>query len=335
MWAVGCIVATLYIGHSPFADSVTSQWLEYRAKVCDLASLDHSPNWAKVHARPKDFIMKLLQVDEVDRFTAEQALEHEWFTAEGYGVELQEQYKRSIRHWRPRQQRMFMCETFNGGQLLGPSPLDPTRSIGKKRKRKSYAPRNPIDPPYKPYARNMNRAFLPQRPCEQRPSEDVERAIASHWSKNAMRRGREPSMSSSSSVTGRTKSFKRRAHSPAAWISISPSSMQASKTKQLLHTDRIAATAGEPGVALAGTNDRFREEDMAGQHDGATSRNVFDIHEDEAEASGDSSTSLASPSRDKSDMSSKIRSAAHVIKKIRSATSNTKKRWSGSVFELE
>lgn len=108
MWSLGALTTALLAGRSIF---INTQASDYRhdssaailkaASECDLTILDESPFWRAVDVRARDFIKKLLRLDERLRLTAGQALDHGWFT-EGHGKEIvQQTYDRAISGWLP------------------------------------------------------------------------------------------------------------------------------------------------------------------------------------------------------------------------------------------
>ena len=104
MWSLGALTTALYLGRSFFVadpESSDSAVLVNAAK-CDLGELDHSPFWQNVDYRSRDFIKKLLTLDEKSRLDVGQALEHEWFTACGRRLVLEEKYCQLIKGWIPR-----------------------------------------------------------------------------------------------------------------------------------------------------------------------------------------------------------------------------------------
>jgi serine/threonine protein kinase len=111
MWSIGCITATVLTGEFMFADRTHPQYYENPRKVivtlaaqCDLSILDdeYHPVWSEITSLPKDFIKRLLVLEEDGRMTATEALAHNWFANECYAAELEDLYLRSIQDWRPR-----------------------------------------------------------------------------------------------------------------------------------------------------------------------------------------------------------------------------------------
>jgi serine/threonine protein kinase len=84
MWSFGVIVYQLLTGSLPFSDynSLDELFTNYEKNGSTLFPVVAfvGVNWDSVSTDGKDFLEKLLQFDPSDRLTAEQALEHPWFT---------------------------------------------------------------------------------------------------------------------------------------------------------------------------------------------------------------------------------------------------------------
>ncbi|KAF0698833.1 Aste57867_10557 [Aphanomyces stellatus] len=80
VWSAGVIVYTLLCGYPPFHhDRVSNVNTLFRA-ICYGYYFFDSPYWNDISDDAKDLISKMLQVDPTARATAEQLLEHAWFT---------------------------------------------------------------------------------------------------------------------------------------------------------------------------------------------------------------------------------------------------------------
>lgn len=112
MWSVGTITAAILSGETIF--SANRAHPDYRIKShevivglsaqCDLSILDdeyHSV-WSSIRDCPKDFIKRLLVLDENLRMTVSQALAHPWFSKEIYAADFENLYARCIKDWHPR-----------------------------------------------------------------------------------------------------------------------------------------------------------------------------------------------------------------------------------------
>jgi serine/threonine protein kinase len=111
MWSVGSITAILLTGEYIFTHCTHTKVGEDSRQViidlaaqCDLSVLDdeYHPSWRHITHTPKDFIKRLLVLEENDRLTATEALAHVWFTNECYAKDLEDLCVRSIKDWRPR-----------------------------------------------------------------------------------------------------------------------------------------------------------------------------------------------------------------------------------------
>lgn len=120
MWSVGCVTTALLTGAGPFTSSSKDTWpqktsadaiLESAAR-CDLERLMHRPGWMALSSRGKDFIKRLLELDENARMTAEQALDHMWYTAHGHKKTFDKVYDQAVGTWKPRIVAVDIVETL-------------------------------------------------------------------------------------------------------------------------------------------------------------------------------------------------------------------------------
>lgn len=111
MWSIGSITAAILTGQLLFSCRRGGAFEESAQRViislaaqCDLTILDdeYHPLWGPIAAAPKDFIKRLLVLDEECRMSATEALQHIWFSHPAMAAEYEAQYERSIKHWRPR-----------------------------------------------------------------------------------------------------------------------------------------------------------------------------------------------------------------------------------------
>ena len=70
--------------------------------MCNLQELDNSVDWARVSDQGKDLVKKLLVLDERERMTAVQALQHGWFTSKERENDSDALYQHAIKTWKPR-----------------------------------------------------------------------------------------------------------------------------------------------------------------------------------------------------------------------------------------
>jgi serine/threonine protein kinase len=122
MWSIGSITATVLTGDVIFTDRTHPHYHENPRHViialaarCDLSVLDdeYHPTWSEVGEAPKNFIRRLLVLDENDRMTASAALAHRWFANECYAEDLEDVYMRSIEDWQPRQTSSQLVERIS------------------------------------------------------------------------------------------------------------------------------------------------------------------------------------------------------------------------------
>ena len=107
VWSVGCVTTALLAGKSYF---INTQDSEYRrnssaaiikaAAECNLDRLENSSAWLDVNHNAKDFVKKLLVLDEKARLTARQALGHSWFTEDPKQKDLETTYKEIVAGWK-------------------------------------------------------------------------------------------------------------------------------------------------------------------------------------------------------------------------------------------
>lgn len=143
MWSVGSVTALLLSGSIIFANGIPNNGLEFAqaaghnvhaqqdpiisaAKKCDLSRMDYGSEWVCVGRRPKDFIRRLLVLDESQRMTAPQALEHKWFTNKHYKAEYENLYERVVESWKPRE------KIFRPAEYLGDKNFRKSRSEIRK-----------------------------------------------------------------------------------------------------------------------------------------------------------------------------------------------------------
>ena len=114
IWSIGCIAGLLLTSELLFPDapdeidadeSVPDLW--------DVSAIDNSNMWRTVGRKAKSFVKGCLELDEVKRLTAKQALIHPWFTNKHYAMEIEAAYERAIRDWRPREQPTNIVEIID------------------------------------------------------------------------------------------------------------------------------------------------------------------------------------------------------------------------------
>jgi pheromone a factor receptor len=122
MWSIGSITATLVTGDVPFTDRDHPDYEHNPEKVilavaseCNLSAIDdkNHEGWKQVGARPKDFIKRLLVLNEDKRMTAQEALAHPWFSHKSYAAEFDALYRRATRDWQPRKKVFSLVESIS------------------------------------------------------------------------------------------------------------------------------------------------------------------------------------------------------------------------------
>ena len=329
----------MLVGKSPFFDSIVNSFSEDRAQKGDLENLQDQRGWRDLNTKAKDFIESMVQLDPNTRPTAQKASEHEWFTASICGIDPKEQYAKAIRHWRPRQSRLPYVETFAGGLLLEPSSL-PEQKHEKKRRR----PEIPIDPPYRPFPRKMNKPLLPRRRPGGPVTSEVTEAIQRNWSEDAMatERAKRQRMTQPSG----SKAREGRAHSPMARVGRSTSSLSVQtlpKKQQDIqsasnHEEMISSppdiTLLELGDSKSGIQYQFHGscKTLVGNLQANDNSEIDPIRHAPIPSMADRQVPLRERSKN---IGTKIRPAAHVLKSIISAPTNSKARRGSSVFDIE
>lgn len=133
MWSVGCVTVVLLTGGMAFCDPITNSYSEPLARECNLSSLQETQEWQHVRERPKDFISRMLVLDEAARPSAEEALKHPWFSNEFHRADFEDLYQRTIKHWHPRTPKLPLIDFKEGGVCYKYMiPSSDLRDFGKK-----------------------------------------------------------------------------------------------------------------------------------------------------------------------------------------------------------
>lgn len=144
MWAVGSLTVVLLTGALPFVDPRTNEYSQALADECNPEILEHSSEWSEVSALPKDFVGKLL-VNESQRLTADDSLQHSWFSNDFHKTDFEELYKRTIRHWQPKIYKKPIIEFMDAHQVKN---LECSKGVlASERKIKVCGGQTPIEPP--------------------------------------------------------------------------------------------------------------------------------------------------------------------------------------------
>ncbi|KAK4977363.1 hypothetical protein LTR28_007211 [Elasticomyces elasticus] len=128
MWSIGCITAALVTGDVIFTDKTDPAYDTNPSAVilnlaarCDLAIVDAGGSWEGIGHRAKDFVKRLLVLDEAKRMDVKQALEHPWFTNKHHAAEFEALYHRAIRNWKPRRKIFNVIEQMSTSHLGHPA----------------------------------------------------------------------------------------------------------------------------------------------------------------------------------------------------------------------
>lgn len=121
MWSIGIIATALLTGDVIFTNRTDPNYEVNPKKIilnmaskCDLSALeDPHGMWRLVGKRPKDFVRKLLVLEEPQRLTVQQALAHEWFTNKHHVDEFEAVYQRAIHDWEPRRKIFRLVEALD------------------------------------------------------------------------------------------------------------------------------------------------------------------------------------------------------------------------------
>ena len=132
MWSVGCLTTALLTGKSYFAGTqdsyasrVPSAVIARAAAECNLEKLDDDSAWRDFSPNAKNFVKKLLVLDEARRLTATAALNHRWFYEDNRRQYLDERYKELTKDWVPSKAALDFMEHLDrwmNARVGGPDP---------------------------------------------------------------------------------------------------------------------------------------------------------------------------------------------------------------------
>lgn len=172
MWSLGGVAVTLLSGTPLFVDSKDDNFktnpdevIARLAAECNQAQLNQSKDWQHVGERAKDFVRKLLVLDETKRMTVNEALEHPWFTNEHHKNEFEAVYLRAIRHWTPRPQKPDIIELLDVNRAEE-GPIPKRKRLTSLSQPSSKRALLPIEPPYIPFHRHISKLDPPGRESE-------------------------------------------------------------------------------------------------------------------------------------------------------------------------
>jgi serine/threonine protein kinase len=107
MWSVGTVTALMLTGNLAFdhrgSDGEVGQIKSRSRSAYDISTIDQGDYyWEMIAKRARSFVTSLLVLQEDQRLTAKQALEHSWFTHHICAHSFDAVYERSVREWKPR-----------------------------------------------------------------------------------------------------------------------------------------------------------------------------------------------------------------------------------------
>jgi serine/threonine protein kinase len=108
MWAIGVITFLLLFGRYPYPHPSG----EAHTTEVDPDEMDEfmgQLKYSKIGDRPKNFLRRLV-VNERQRMTAKEAVDHPWFTNERNATEFRELYQRAVKDWIPRHNSIKVLE---------------------------------------------------------------------------------------------------------------------------------------------------------------------------------------------------------------------------------
>lgn len=179
MWSLGCVTVILLTGGSPFIDPRTNYYSQQLASECNLEHLTQSKDWQKVRPRPKHFVSKLLCLDEDARMTAEDALNHDWFSNDLHKTNFEDLYDRTIKNWRPRLARNDMLQFHNANEVRYFAQPDESLTSRKRRRPLSMVVESTMQPAPRGFLLN----FWPKKSrYSPLANNDVQKAILEYWS---------------------------------------------------------------------------------------------------------------------------------------------------------
>ncbi|KAM0719160.1 hypothetical protein Q7P37_005065 [Cladosporium fusiforme] len=116
IWSVGCLAGTLITNsflfapersvHSAEINSDDTQFLE----AFGLDFLDTSAEWQGASDRCKSFVRCCATLDETQRMSVAQALQHPWVADPGFVAAMHAEYARAIADWKPRNDTQDLIE---------------------------------------------------------------------------------------------------------------------------------------------------------------------------------------------------------------------------------
>ena len=120
MWSLGCVAVAMLMGSAPF--DILHNLNEPRClgdvpqkaiPGYNLTGLYNCPEWVRLNYKAKDFIKRLLVLDEMTRMTTREALNHEIFTNSHDEESFKIAYNKAVRGWKPHKPFMDIVEEIS------------------------------------------------------------------------------------------------------------------------------------------------------------------------------------------------------------------------------
>ncbi|KAA6412182.1 MAG: CAMK kinase [Lasallia pustulata] len=172
MWSLGIVTSAVLTGRSIFVKTQAScqrrsseTAIIEAAAICNLQELDNSADWARISDQGKDFLKKLLVLDERERMTAVLALQHGWCMSKGCENNSGALYQHAIKTWKPRYRAPI---DLLADLDLYANAQKPYIKCSPPPKRKRAA--KPIEPHYQPPHQHLYQLVYPRRQHTALPS---------------------------------------------------------------------------------------------------------------------------------------------------------------------
>ncbi|KAF2404434.1 kinase-like protein [Trichodelitschia bisporula] len=102
MWSIGAVTTAMLTGDVIHLNKFhPGHVVDAQVGERHFIDIDYGTAWKGVSRRPKDFVERLLVLDESLRMNVQQALAHEWFTNPHHVQEFDAVYQRAIADWEP------------------------------------------------------------------------------------------------------------------------------------------------------------------------------------------------------------------------------------------
>ena len=128
IWSIGCISATLLTNDMIFpaetdeyAANPATPSAQESSQRWNLSIMDTGHAWRSIGRKAKSFVRGCLVLEEDQRLTAKEALDHAWFTNRYYAADIEAAYQRAIQDWTPRRKSGDLIEFVNTTDVVPPS----------------------------------------------------------------------------------------------------------------------------------------------------------------------------------------------------------------------